>query len=340
MTPDRWISALEQNALSLSPLSAVLIYGASGDMQLDVFGQARLLAVQGFYPDHARVVARGIEVHPDLPDDAVDAFDLALVAAHKSKKLTLSRIAKSLMALRKGGILMVDGAKTIGIESILKALKSTFDGVEVFSKSHGKLIWFARPDVLPQTCAEWVGSATKTEDGHIVPIGSFSADGPDQGSEILIALAPKLKGRVADLGAGWGYIAAHILDEQDSIETLDLIEADHAALEAARQNVGDLRARFFWADATAFKPDALYDAILCNPPFHTSRAADPALGQAFISAASRLLKPSGQFLMVANRHLPYESALKANFSTGRMLAEMQGYKLYQAGKPKAARSAR
>jgi 16S rRNA (guanine1207-N2)-methyltransferase len=44
--------------------------------------------------------------------------------------------------------------------------------------------------------------------------------------------------------------------------------------------------------------------------------------------------------MVANRHLPYESALKANFSTGRMLAEMQGYKLYQAGKPKAARSAR
>lgn len=340
MTPDRWISALEQNVLDLSVPRRLLVLGAQADMQLTGFGAEDVLAVQGFYPDYKMLEARGLTVVPALPEGAVEAYDLALVIAHKSKPLTFARIAQALMALRKGGVLMVDGPKNLGIESILKAVRSAFESVEVFSKSHGKLIWLTRPDDLPACCAEWLGHPTQTEEGHLVPVGGFSNDGPDQGSEILIALAPTLKGRVADLGAGWGYIAAHILDEQAAIETLDLIEADHAAIEAARQNITDPRARFFWADATEFKPEALYDAVLCNPPFHTGRAADPALGQAFISAASRLLKPSGQFVMVANRHLPYEEALKTYFSTGRMLAEMHGYKLYQASKPKTARHAR
>ena len=44
--------------------------------------------------------------------------------------------------------------------------------------------------------------------------------------------------------------------------------------------------------------------------------------------------------MVANRHLPYEAALKSHFGTGRMLAEIHGYKLYEAAKPKGARGAK
>jgi 16S rRNA (guanine1207-N2)-methyltransferase len=132
-------------------------------------------------------------------------------------------------------------------------------------------------------------------------------------------------------------MSAVLLDEQESIAAMDLIEAEYSALQAARANVDDPRARFFWADATAFEPEERYDAIISNPPFHTGRAADPALGQAFIAAAARMLKPTGQFFMVANRHLPYEATLKAHFGTGKLLAEIAGYKLYQAGKPKGTR---
>jgi 16S rRNA (guanine1207-N2)-methyltransferase len=141
---------------------------------------------------------------------------------------------------------------------------------------------------------------------------------------------------VADLGAGWGYIAGEILAEHEGIEHLDLIEADHAMLAAARVNVDDPRAAFHWADATRFEPEAPYDAILCNPPFHVGRRADPALGRAFIAAAARMLAPGGKFIMVANRHLPYEAALKDAFGTGRLIGELEGYKLYEAAKPKQA----
>ena len=50
---------------------------------------------------------------------------------------------------------------------------------------------------------------------------------------------------------------------------LDLIEAEWSALEAARRNVTDPRARLIWDDATTHTPDRRYDAILSNPPFHT-----------------------------------------------------------------------
>lgn len=339
MTPDRWISALEQGALALPMERRALIMTPPCESHLERLDAQSMVVVQGFFPDHARLAARGFDLVPELPDEDIAPFDLALVFLGKSKALSKSHIAEALVHLRAGGVLIVEGAKTEGIEAILRDLRPYFDVVEVFSKAHGKVIWLTRPAELPEDLADWIAIPQEVTGGFLVPAGGFSADGPDAGSELLVALVPQLKGQVADLGAGWGYIAAQLLDEHAAIAQLDLIEADYNALEAARANIDDSRARFHWADATDFAAETRYDAIVTNPPFHRGRAAEPALGQAFIAAASRLLKPSGQFFMVANRHLPYEMALKTHFATGRMLAEIQGYKLYQAAKPILSRRA-
>ncbi len=333
MTPDRWTLALEAGALP--PVRGrLLALMARGEADLGAFGADAVLAVQGFRPDHDRLAARGFDVVPDI--DGETGFDAALVQIVKSKLRTLSAVAEALAALRPGGLLMVDGAKAEGIESILKALKAHLAVEGVFSKAHGKLIWLQRPAELPAPLVDWIAQPATTEEGYLTAPGGFSDDAPDRGSEILVALVPALKGRVADLGAGWGYVAGEVLAEQEGIDHLDLIEADHAMLDAARANIDDPRAAFHWADATRFQPAEPYDAILCNPPFHSGRRADPSLGRAFIAAAARMLAPSGKFVMVANRHLPYEAALREAFGTGRLLGELEGYKLYEAAKPRQA----
>ena len=337
MTPDRWITALESGALLLPEEGRVLVMRARGDARLDAFGADRVLAVQSFFPDHARLTARGFETLAELDAETAPDISVALVQIVKSKTDTLNALAEAIVLTRPGGLVLVDGQKGEGIESILKDIKKLLPVEEVLSKSHGKLFWFERPATIPEQIIAWIAEPNEIEGGYIVPPGGFSADHADPGSELLVALVPALKGRVADLGAGWGFIAANLLDEQDAISSLDLVEADWRSLEAARVNIEDERASFFWDDARSFKPTELYDAIVCNPPFHTGREADPNLGRAFIAAAARILKPSGQFFMVANRHLPYEAALKEHFGTGKMLAEIQGYKLYQAAKPVRAR---
>lgn len=333
MTPNRWTLALESGDLAWPDAGRVLVLRARGDADFSGLDAARIQAVQGFYPDHARLVARGF----DAQVAAEGTYDAALVQIVKSKAETLSLVAEAMAHVAPGGLVAVDGQKTEGIESVMKAVRKLLAVDGVLSKSHGKLFWLTRPDEVPEAMAAWAAVPGIVEDRWITAPGMFSPAGPDAGSELLAALVPQLKGDVADLGAGWGYIAASVLDEQEAIETLDLIEAEWSALEAARKNVTDPRARFIWADATGHTPDRRYDAVLSNPPFHTDRAADPAIGRAFIAAAARMLKPSGTFFMVANRHLPYEATLKAEFGTGKMLAELGGYKLYQAGKPKSAR---
>ncbi len=333
MTPDRLTLALESGDILWPETGRVLVMRARGDADFSAIGPDRIHAVQGFAPDHDRLAERGIAV--DVT--AEGTFAAALVQIVKSKAETLSLVAEALAHVAPGGIVAVDGQKDEGIESILKAVKKLMPVDGTLSKAHGKLFWLTRPETLPEALMDWVAETGETEDGFVTGPGMFSPDGADQGSEVLLALVPQLTGRVADLGAGWGYLSAVLLDEQPTITAIDLIEAEFASLEAARLNVTDPRARFFWADVTGFEPELPYDAIVSNPPFHAGRAADPSLGRGFIAAAARMLKPTGQFFMVANQHLPYEATLKEHFGTGKLLAEIAGYKLYQAGKPKGAR---
>jgi 16S rRNA (guanine1207-N2)-methyltransferase len=327
MTPDRWTLALDSGELD-APAGRVLVMRARADSDFSALGEVS--CVQGFAPDHERLAARGLPVSVE----AEGRFDAALVQITKSRAGTLSAIAEALSHIPAGGLLLVDGQKEEGIEAIVKQLKRVFELDHVYSKAHGKLAWLRRPDQIPTEVLDWIAEPEMGPHGYVTVPGGFSVEGPDRGSEILVALLPELKGRVADFGAGWGYLAAEVLAEQEGIESLDLVEADHAMLEAAQVNVDDPRADFHWADVTRFEPEAAYDAIICNPPFHTGRRADPGLGRAFIQAAARHLTARGRFIMVANRHLPYEDTLKSCFGSGAMLGELEGYKIYEATKPK------
>jgi 16S rRNA (guanine1207-N2)-methyltransferase len=158
----------------------------------------------------------------------------------------------------------------------------------------------------------------------------FAWDRIDAGTALLLQHLPAtLAGRVADLGAGWGALARGVL-ACAGVERLDAYEADALAVAAARENLADPRARVVWHDVAAGLPEAGYDWIVANPPFHDARAADPGVGLAFIAAAAAALAPGGSLALVANRTLPYEAALGARFAAVERVAERDGYKVLLA----------
>ncbi len=113
-----------------------------------------------------------------------------------------------------------------------------------------------------------------------------------------------------------------------------MVEAELAALTCARANIPDDRVRFHWADARSFRPENLAETVVMNPPFHTGRDPDPALGAAFIAAARRMLAPDGVLWMVANRHLPYDAALSAAFLDVETIGGDPAFRLIRAAKPR------
>ncbi|ABV92417.1 ribosomal RNA small subunit methyltransferase C [Dinoroseobacter shibae DFL 12 = DSM 16493] len=301
---------------------------------LEGLPEDRFQIVHGFRPDVTAWERRGALVQPQ----AEGAFATALVCVPRAKDHARALLAEAIGRVGPGGLIVLDGQKTDGVDSLVKLAKSLLTGVEVYAKAHGKLLWGRVPDPLPDL-APLTPPLTSPE-GWVTARAGFSAGAVDAGSALLAAHLPaRLQGDVLDLGAGWGYLAKAAL-ASGQVTGMDLVEAEFDALEAARRNVDDPRARFLWEDAAVFAPGKRYDAILCNPPFHTSRKADPAIGQMFLRTAARLLKPSGVLGLVANRHLPYEHTLAECFGEAQPVTEAQGYKIFHARKPRQTGAAR
>lgn len=318
-------------ALSAAPLSSyprIAVFGPPGDGDLSPLTPAQSIVVQPFKPDFDIWAARGFDCAPTPPEKA----DAAVVFLPRAKAAARHLIALA-TALTNGGPVWIDGQKTDGIDSVLKLCRQRASVSNVVSKAHGKCFELTG---APDAFADWLSAPTELDSGHITAPGVFSADGIDPASALLAAALPDtLKGRAADLGAGWGFLSSALLSKAAKITHLDLIEADHIALDCAQRNVTDPRAAFRWADATKPVAKVSYDVIIANPPFHTSRAADPAIGRAFLSAAARMLAPGGQFWLVANRHLPYERDLAALFASVDVIDGTPAFKLFCAKASKA-----
>ena len=319
--------ALETGAFVLPPLGDIAVFGPRIGDDLSALPQDRTVVLTGFKPDYDHFQRLGFRME-------TTAASAAIVCLPRAKAEALALLARAFDLLPPGGLVLVDGQKTDGADGVLKLARAAgLQTGEVLSKAHGKaFVLLAGP--VPEG---WAAQPRQIAGGFTTMPGVFSADGADRGSLLLeAALPPKLYGRVADLGAGWGYLSRAIL-LREHVKTLDLVEADLTALDCARLNITDPRAQFHWADATSFKPVLPWDHVVMNPPFHTSREANPDLGLAFIRAAHRSLLPGGTLWLVANRHLPYDRILPELFRNVEEIGGDAAFRLTRAALPIRAR---
>lgn len=269
--------------------------------------------------------ARGIAA-----DREAEAAPMAIVVVPRAKRLARALVAEA-AAVVGDGLVLVDGQKTDGVDGLFREVRARLGAVPSVTRGHGRCFWFPGGDGF----ADWAspGPQPGRHGFHTQP-GVFSEDEVDTGSAVLIAALPgDLKGRIGDLGAGWGLLSAHAMGS-GGVEWIDLVEADALALDCARRNATDPRARFHWADATTFRPKERWDTVIMNPPFHAGRSGDPGIGVAFIAAAARGLHRSGELWMVANRHLPYEAALAERFARVEEVGHDPRFKVFHASRPK------
>lgn len=323
-----------ESGLALPDIGSVAVWHPAAGEDFGPLPREWLRLITPHAPDHAAFAAAGLAVARALEGPVA----ASVVCLPRSRSEARDLIAQACAAT--SGPVIVDGQKTDGIDAMLRDLRGRTEVSEALAKGHGKIAWF--PSV-GQALADWraVPAVVQAEgrDWQTLP-GVFSSDGIDPASALLADSLPSgLKGVVADLGAGWGYLAARLLARAPGLAAVHLVDSDARALDCARVNVTDPRAVFHWADATRPLPRLLVDAVVMNPPFHQGRAARPQLGAAFIKAAAAMLKPSGQLFLVANRHLPYEAALSAAFRKVTEIPGNSAFKLVHAEGPIKASAA-
>ncbi len=288
-----------------------------------------IVAEQSFRPEFLRLQHKGWEVTPRLQSGR---FEQGLMLLTKHKEENFANVARGWALLADGGRLVCAGANDDGAASLEKHVAKALRVDETLSKFHCRVFWLTKGERAPP--AYWHGLAglqpVSDSSWQSTP-GIFAWDRIDDGSALLATHLPDdLEGHVADFGCGWGYLSREALGRSPGVQHIDLIDAEHLALDAARANIADPRASYHWLDLSTEAAPHTYDAVICNPPFHTGRASTPALGQQVIEATARALRSGGRFYMVANRGLPYEPLLRANFSSFETLADNNKFRVTRA----------
>ena len=298
-----------------APTARGIVFNAQPGMRRPQGFDAHLFLVQGFRPLFLQLQRSSHDVASE-PDG--DGYDAAMIIAGRHRRQNELWVAQALERTRPGGTILVAGGKTDGIVSLRKRVGDLLPLAGSASKYHGVAFWLERP--TDERAAESVAAAlipapSPVEGRFTTAPGSFSADKVDAGSRLLAEHLPAdLSGKVADFCAGWGYLSAQ-LAVRPAIQAIDLYEADHGSLEAARRNLSHAAPAigFHWYDLATEPVSERYDAIVMNPPFHQGRAAEPDIGLAMIRAAHGALNRGGRLFLVANRGLPYEVELTKLF---------------------------
>ena len=328
------------------PEGGALFLRARAGAPLQARAWPGLVCHQTFAPDAAALERLQLRVLTDDLDAFTHTFPLVLVLPPRQRDEARALLARALRLTERGGRIVACMSNDEGARSGEADLERIVGPVTTLTKNKCRVFWSA-PLAEPHDAAlveQWLQlDAVRPIDGgrFVSRPGVFAWDRIDVASQLLAEhLPPDLAGRAADLGAGFGYLSVELLQRCAGVVALDVYEAERRALELARINLSAVATpdviRYCWQDVTAGLTDR-YDAIVCNPPFHTHARADrPDIGRRFIAAAAQALQPAGRLWLVANRHLPYEQALGAGFDRVRIVTQQHGFKIVEALKAKRA----
>ncbi|MBX9634334.1 MAG: methyltransferase, partial [Magnetospirillum sp.] len=188
----------------------------------------RLVCEQSFKPAFEALGRAGYQAVERLSG----AFPAGLMLLTKHKAENRANVARAWSLLEPGGVLVCCGANAMGAASFEREVERTIGLDGQMSKHQCRIFWLRRPEgeaALPESLQEWLAAGQPRAVGDtalVARAGCFSPDHVDTGSRILAECFPAgMAGRIADLGAGWGYLSARLLDRFPEITGLDLYEA-------------------------------------------------------------------------------------------------------------------
>ena len=297
----------------------------------DIFEHAKSLKINIFFSDFD---------FSDFPDNS---FSQVLFRVSKEKALTHYIIKSAYRLLADNGELLMSGEKRDGIKTYGEKAAQYFGTSTQINKNGMVYLSItqrreAEKNQLTKLAIEDKGYAHLTKcipfSGQMLTSkpGLFGWEKIDEGSAFLGDFFPeflsffnKEPANILDLGCGYGYLS--IRASQHTKAKIVATDNNAAAIIACSKNFSALSLNGeVVASNCADNIGQLFDAIICNPPFHKGFTTDSELTRQFVANSYKRLKPRGMALFVVNRFVPLENYAEKFFKI-KLVAETKSFKL-------------
>jgi len=140
----------------------------------------------------------------------------------------------------------------------------------------------------------------------VTDAGVFSRDGLDKGTALLLNALPELRGRVLDLGCGWGAVGVALKAKYPELDVV-MTDINARAADLARRNLAANGVRATVVRGDGFESvEGKFDAIVANPPIRAGKAVIYGL----FDQSRDFLNPGGALYIVIRKQQGAPSALK------------------------------
>lgn len=266
---------------------------------------------------------------------------LAVLPADKGNDTIEELLQAAYRLCAPQGVVYLAGDKDKGFDRYFKWAKQQFGEGEILERHKGYRVAAVvknKPDPRPNHPATLSFSQYPFQNrGTTLQIASlagvFSRKGIDLASQLLLEHLPtQLQGsQVLDIGAGAGVLGAWAAAQGAHVT---LLEDDLGGVLSCQETLrlNGLNGTVLHSDVgSALPPEARFDLVLSNPPFHVGSDLILDIAEAFIALAAQHLKRGGDFYLVANQFLPYEGLL-ASWAEVRTIARNKSFKVLHARK--------
>ena len=157
--------ALDGGGLELPAEGTIAVFQPPRDSDLPGLDKDRVQIIHDFKPDYDAWAGRGYDVVRTIKD----RYAACIVCLPRAKAEARAVIAAACEVC--DGIVVIDGQKTDGADSVLREMRDRVTVQGPISKAHGKMFWISEP--AAEFFSDWRQGPELTEGGFWTARGSF-----------------------------------------------------------------------------------------------------------------------------------------------------------------------
>ena len=297
----------------------------------------------------ANLTGTGCEVGPvfGIEHAQTERFDVAFIRAPYwlGNRAVGALIHAALLSLREGGTAYLAGERRRGFDTFARMLDDAFGGSEQVAISGRIKVIRARrttrqPIQGPAFASDFgeYGAMVNEWEWRVARHPAIFADGRvDDATRMLIDCLPESTGRQLDLGCGSGLVAAAMARKSPESRII-AVDSNLAAVDVCTRTAKlngltnvSVRPSYFGEDLRS----GSFEVIGCYPPFHVGPGVSHGAARRLIREAARLLKATGNFVVVQSSAQSHEGLLRTGFGQVREMGRSRSYQVYGCSDPLA-----